>query len=279
MSGWSPPPNGPGRPGRSGGSGPANGGWGPPPEQAPHRQPQPGPPPAQPGPQPGGPVPGAHGPPGWGASPPGFPYPPPSGPGQQPRKRHVGLVIGLIGGGTTLVLALIVGIVVVVTQPASHTLSTPTAAGGLNRDQAAEQRISSIERMKRSIRRSAKGDIDRVVTAVYGQPGQDAISSSGQGVLFVGIKADGLNADELIKNFMTSAQQEGGNATTVNPPSGFDGKAACGEIQTGTGRPAALCTWADNDTLGQFIPISAARPMNQMEDLMNQMRPDLEKEE
>lgn len=187
-------------------------------------------------------------------------------------------MIGLVGGGVTLVLALIVGLVVVVTQPASHTLTTPKAAGGLNRDRAAEQRISSIERLKRSIRRSAKGDVDRVVTAVYGEPGQDATSSSGRGVLFVGVKADGLNEDELIKNFMESARQEGGKTTSVTPGK-LGGKAACGELRDSTNESAALCTWADNDTVGQFIPISAARPLGQMANLMKRMRPDLEKEE
>lgn len=201
--------------------------------------------------------------PGWGPPPP--PGIPPHGePGAAP-KRRVGLMIGLIGGGVTMVLALLVGLVVVLTQPDSHSVNTPQSAAGLSRDPATE-RLVNTERIKRSLRGQAQG-VTKVVSAVYTDSGATQ-------VLFVGGESSSMNTESFVDNFASSAQ----NTQDVANPGGLDGKSVCGELQSGlSGQTAIACVWADNDTFGQFLLLTDNHSVSDLAALMHRMRPELEK--
>ena len=206
---------------------------------------------------------------GWGAPPvppagvmPGAPgAPAPAG------KRRVGLMIGLVGGGVTATLAAIVILVVIVTQPASHAVGTPTSAAGLNRDTVSERMIN-IDSLKRNLAEHASGKVRKVVSAVYAN-GVGAGASTR--VLFIGGEASSVDPDSFIADFTASAQ----NIQKVGTGS-FDGDAACGELTAGIGTRAIACVWADNDTFGQFLYLSDGQAVSDLAALMQRMRPSLE---
>ncbi|HEY3681679.1 MAG TPA: hypothetical protein VGL93_01485 [Streptosporangiaceae bacterium] len=178
-------------------------------------------------------------------------------------------MIGLIGGGVTAALAAIVVLVVVLTQPDSHSLSTPASAAGFTRDNAAEQRINT-EELKRNLRNQANGKVKRVVSAVYSNaPGGTANTE----VLFVGGEASSMDTQSFIDDFTSTAQ----NTQSVGNTGGLTGKGACGELTDSAGRDAVACVWADNDTFGQFLMLTDGHAVGDLADLMRRMRPVLEK--
>lgn len=199
--------------------------------------------------------------PGWGAPPAAPSHGEPTGP-----KRRVGLMIGLVGGGVTIVLALVVAVIVVVTQPDSHALSTPASAAGLQRDPSAEKLINTTN-LKRDFRQHASGQVTKVVSAVY----SDATQSDQ--VLFVGAEASSLNSDSIISDFTSSAQ----NTQDVGNSGGLTGKAVCGELSGGSTGTAIACVWADNDTFGQFLMLTDGHAVSELASIMQRMRPALEK--
>jgi hypothetical protein len=185
-----------------------------------------------------------------------------------PKKRPVGLIIGLIGGGLTVVLAAVVILVVVATQPDSHSLNTPASAAGFTRDNAAEQRVNT-EELKRNLRNQAQGQVKRVVSAVYSNsPGGTASTE----VLFVGGEASSMDTQSFINDFTSSAQ----NTQSVGNTGGLTGQGACGELSS-SGHEAVACVWADNDTFGQFLMLTDGHAVGDLADLMRRMRPALEK--
>lgn len=203
---------------------------------------------------------------GWGTPP-----MPPGGvmPGGQapPGKRRVGLMIGLIGGGVTAVLGVIVLLVVVVTQPDSHAVGTPSTAAGMNRDLSTE-RVINTDSLKRNLAEHAQGKVEKVVSAVY-------TGGSGMGprpqVLFIGGEASSIDPASFVGAFVASAQ----NTQTVDPGT-YDGDAACGELDGGTGTSAVSCVWADNDTFGQLLFLNNGQAVSELATLMHRMRPSLE---
>ena len=59
---------------------------------------------------------------------------------------------------------------------------------------------------------------------------------------------------------------------------GLAGKSACGELSSGmSGDTAVACVWADNDTFGQFLMLTDGHAVSDLADIMQHMRPDLEK--
>ena len=184
-------------------------------------------------------------------------------------KRRVGLMIGLVGGGVTAMLAAIVILVVIVTQPAAHAVGTPATAAGLNRDTASERMIN-IDALKRNLAEHANGQVRTVVSAVYAN-GVGAGASTR--VLFIGGEASSVDPDSFIADFTASAQ----NTQRVDTGS-FDGDAACGELSAGIGTRAISCVWADNDTFGPFVFLSDGQAVSDLAALMQRMRPSLETE-
>ena len=206
--------------------------------------------------------------PGWG--------PPPAAPGMPPYggaqavaapKRRVGLMIGLIGGGVTMVLALLVALIVVVTQPDSHSLTTPVSAAGLQRDPSTE-RLINTDTLKRNLREHANGQVNKVVSAVYSD------SARSDQVLFVGGEASSVNPDTFIGDFTASAR----NIQDVGNTGGLDGQGVCGELSDGgTLNTAIACVWADNDTFGQLLMLTDGHAVADLAGIMQRMRPALEK--
>ena len=202
--------------------------------------------------------------PGWGPPPAGPVYGQPAGP---PPKRRVGLMIGIIGGSTTMVLALFAGLIILVTQPDAHSVRTPASAAGLRRDPSTEKLINT-ETLKRNLREHANGQVTKVVSAVYAEDGRS------DQVLFIGGEADSMNTDSFINDFSASAQ----NLQTVDDAGGLAGEGLCGELSSGvTGNSAVACVWADNDTFGQFLMLTDGRAVSDLAAIMERMRPELEK--
>jgi len=175
-------------------------------------------------------------------------------------------MIGLIGGGVTMALALVVALVVVLTQPDSHSVTTPASAAGLRRDPSTEKMINT-DTLKRNLREHAQGQVNKVVSAVYTDSGSTQ-------VLFVGGEASSMNPDSFVSDFTSSAQ----NTKDVGNTGGLDGKSACGELSSGmTGDRAIACVWADNDTFGQFLLLTDGHAVSDLAGIMQRMRPELEK--
>lgn len=176
-------------------------------------------------------------------------------------------MIGLIGGGVTMVLALLVAVIVVATQPDSHALSTPASAAGLQRDPSAE-RLINTETLKKNLREHAQGQVKKVVSAVY----TDNVDRDQ--VLFVGGEASSINPDSFIDDFTASAQ----NTQNVGNTGGLDGEGVCGELSGGGSLNTAIaCVWADNDTFGQFLMLTDGHAVSDLASIMQRMRPALEK--
>ncbi|MFI0357624.1 hypothetical protein [Actinomadura sp. 9N407] len=229
-----------------------------------------------PPPAPGGPPPGGYG---YGAPGP-IPYAPPP-----PRRSSgTGLIIGLLAGGFVLLVFIVLVVVVVIGANASHTISTPSTAGGMSRDYATESRISAQLASQRSIiRRATNYRISNVKSAVY-ESGSDKY-------LFVGGTGD-FDPDDLTSMFRRAVDQETGSnvSTSVIPlaNAGGDGEAVCATVrnrQTSLSTySTAICAWATGSSFGTLMPVpdssslttSRSYLFSTVADVMRRMRDDVE---
>lgn len=189
------------------------------------------------------------------------------------------MIVGIASGGGILVLVLIVLAVYLINKPPAHTMSAPESAGGLHRDRSAESGLgTNLDSYKRQMRSESNGRIKRLYSAVYSQDTTGSVTTTGQvSILFIGAKVQDINPSEFINGFSENAKSHGGTVHSEGTGS-LGGKAACAEISAGLSGQAALCAWADNDTFGEFVPLSQdARPLSKMTDMLARMRPDIEK--
>ncbi|GAB2836052.1 hypothetical protein GCM10022221_39100 [Actinocorallia aurea] len=270
MSGWNPPPQGPGY-----------GGPQPPqqPGQNPYGQPQPyGQPTPPPGPY-GQPQPQGYGtPPPFGApgTPPPFgapqqygtPQPFGAPPGPPKRVSSKGVVI-IIAACVAAVIVLGIGVLALSGGDGGsglggtkYTLSTPDSAGGYSKTTSSQ--ANPYE--------AAFGGAGSVVSASYDVNGTE--------VVFTGVTGTNLHEDDF-----TNGMSSSGSAVTIHETdSGGPGSAGCAEVTAAT-ITLPFCYWATGTTLGMVsvMPdanaIASGTPLmgwSDLSDIMRQMRPDLE---
>ncbi|REE95596.1 hypothetical protein [Thermomonospora umbrina] len=263
MSGWNPPPGqggpygGPPGPGPQPGYGPPAGGPVPPYGQQPPAYPQHAQHPQQPG---------------WGApgTPPPFPQPPPR------RGSGAGVAIVLVGGGLFVLLILVVVVVAVAVGGGPSSISTPSSAGGLSRNYAAESELrSQISQQRSQLQRSAGYRLDSIETAVYGD--------GSRRYLFLGGTGDVENGDDFVGNFRRAVSSSSSlvntSVTELSDPGG-DGVGVCAEIRSSSGSysaTSALCAWATDKTFGMVVPVPdssslSSRPSFTSYDVASTMR-------
>ncbi|MEU6659563.1 hypothetical protein [Streptomyces sp. NPDC046821] len=210
-------------------------------QPAPYGQPQPGPYAQQPHPG-GAPYPG------WGG---GFPMGPP------PKKRRVGMVLGIIGGVAGVI---VVGIVVLAMiglsvdagfPKAEYKLTIPqTLLGGkytLTDDMSATK--------GKAIESEANGSWDaRDTKAAVGQY-TATDKEKGGGVVISGMYGRFKNTDLARKNMMSGAAKSDGAEVAVAPrdfkPAGSDVTITCQVLtkqQLGRKMSIPMCAWADGNT-------------------------------
>ncbi len=271
MSGWNPPPQGPGY-------------GGPQPPQQPYGQPQqPYGQPQQPYGQPQQP---------YGQTPPPFgqpqqPYgqtPPPFGQPQQPYgqpgfppsphkppNHRKGIALGI--GGIVAVVVIIIVVVVVANLGGAgsdkYTISTPPTAGGY------PQVNDSTGDTYGNTFRNLLGSQGTVVSATY--------DAGGTKVTFTGVSGSNLGSSD---GFRQGLQGSGASVTIHDTDAGGPGKAACAEITVAT-VTIPLCYWQTDTSLGMLTASPDLTSVtsgggqsigwSQLADIMRKMRPDVEK--
>jgi len=255
LSGWNPPPQGPGY----GGDQPPQQPYGQP--QQPYGQPQ------QPYGQPQQP---------YGQTPPPFGQPTPPPFGQQgfhpspPKKNKTGLILALAGAAVVVV---IVAVIVVVSLSGGggiggqkYTISTPPSAGGY--PQAGDSGSDPYGNAFKNL----LGSRGTVVSAAY--------DVNGTTVTFTGVSGTDMgDADGFRQGLANSGS--GANITHHDTDPGGSGSAGCAEITVAT-VTVPLCYWQTDTSLGMVtaspsLTGGTSMNWNQLADVMRQMRPDVEK--
>ncbi|MDX6742949.1 hypothetical protein [Actinocorallia sp. A-T 12471] len=275
MSGWNPPPQGPGY-----------GGPQPPQQPGPYGQPQqpygqPTPPPGPYGqPQPGYGTPPPFGSPGtpspFGAQQQPYGTPPPFGapPGGRPPKKANGKAVIIILA-VSVVAVVLLGLVVGalggnkgggggLAGGGGYTLTAPESAGGY-------PKVSSSQANPYE---SAFTTAGTVVSATYDVNGSE--------VIFTGVTGKNLHEDD----FTRGMSSQGGGAVSIHETdAGGSGSAGCAEITAGS-VTLPFCFWSTGTTLGMLTVMPSVDSMangtplmkwQDLSDVMRRMRPDVEK--
>ncbi|WP_198653441.1 hypothetical protein [Actinocorallia populi] len=266
LSGWNPPPQGPGY----GGPQPPQQPYGQQPQQPqqPYGQPQqpygqqPYGQPAQPGQPYGQPTP----------PPFGQPTPPPFGQAGHhpapPKNNKTGLILALAGGAVVVVIVAVIAIVGLSGDGGDgggeYTLSAPPSAGGYPQvnDSSGDAYGSTF--------RNLLGSQGTVVSATY--------DAEGSKVTFTGITGPGMGDRN---DFRQGLQSSGANISFHETDAGGSGTASCAEM-TMSSIKIPLCYWQTDNTLGMVMaaPNVTGGPSlgwSQLADVMRKMRPDVEK--
>lgn len=260
LSGWNPPPQGPGY----GGPQPPQQPYGQQPQQPYGQQPygQPTPPPfGQPTPPPfGQPTPPPFGQQGFGAPP--------------PRKNKTGLILAVVGGAVVLVIVAAIALVTLSSGGGGglgsekYTISAPPSAGGY------PQVNDSTGDPYGNTFRNLLGSRGTVVSATY--------DVNGSKVTFTGVSGTDMGSKDGFRDGLESSSA-GANVTIHDTDPGGSGSAGCAEITAAT-VTIPLCYWQTDTSLGMVtanpdISTGSVKTMdwNQLADVMRQMRPDVEK--
>ncbi|WP_240121444.1 MULTISPECIES: hypothetical protein [unclassified Streptomyces] len=256
-----PPPHSPNGPANPYGA-PPPAPYGPP--SAPHHgtaHPQPyGP---QPPPGPYGPQPAPHH---------GAPYPPPYGWGPPPpKKRRVGLVLGIVGGAAGVLVAIVVALAVVGAAAdrdfpeARYVLSVPGTL--LNDRYELAEDLSGTQGQK--ILDEADGAWDaRTDGAAVGRYSLGGDETTGT-LVVSGMYGRFKHTDAARRNMMEGAAR-GEGATTAVPPRDFRPAGAGGptvscevitQMQAGTRMTVPVCGWADDNT-GATVAVVSVDTVN-----------------
>ncbi|WP_344247753.1 hypothetical protein [Actinocorallia libanotica] len=268
LSGWNPPPQGPGY----GGPQPPQQPYGQQPQQPPYGQPQQpyGQQPQQPyGQQPYGQPAAPYGQP----TPPPFgqPTPPPFGQAgyspAPPRKNKTGLILAIVGGVVVVAIVAVVALAALGggDDGSEYALSAPPTAGGYPKstDAAGDTYGSAF--------RNLLGSKGTVVSATY--------DAEGSQVTFTGITGPGMGDRD---DFRQGLQSSGTNVSFHDTDPGGSGSASCAEMTMGT-ITIPLCYWQTSNTLGMVMAApnltgnGQSLGWSQLADVMRKMRPDVEK--
>jgi hypothetical protein len=194
---------------------------------------------------------------GWGA--------PPAGP--PPKKRRVGLVLGLVGGVVALVVVIVVGLAVIGSKTdagfpeAEYKLTLPKTL--LDKRYELAQDLSDSEGSK--VEGEADGAWDaRDVTAVVGQYSLGGDATKGN-VVISGMYGRFKNTGTARDKMMEGAAGSDGAEVAVPPkdfkPSGSDTTITCQVLtkdQLGTKMTIPMCGWVDGNTGASVAEITAA---------------------
>jgi hypothetical protein len=272
MSGWNPPPNGPGQPEQP---------YGQQPQQPPYGQQQPpyGQQPQQP--------PYGQTPPPFGQQPPygqqpqqpyGQQTPPPFGqPGYpqagyapQPPKKSGAKRLLIIGGAVVLALIVVGAAVGALSGDGSksYTMSTPDTAGGYSKTTNATN-AATMTSLTTGVSKEF-GSGAKVVNATY--------KVNNTNVLFIGV----YGGSKRQENLSSQIKRFANGAPTHTTDSGGKGDAECAEISAG-GAKIPMCAWLTDSTMAMLMEFPSATgtsiktmSWSELADVMRKMRPDVE---
>jgi hypothetical protein len=152
----------------------------------------------------------------------------------------------------------------------AHTLATPSRIGTYLRRPALERQMN-IDQLRSDFISMSSGHTSHVVEAVY-EAGTSGSAKPPQILMFIGGNVAYASPSASLDGFLQRFQ--GAAATS---PGSLGGKAACvnaSAAQPGSPGNMAICTWFDNDTVGELIsPTMNAAALAQT---MRSVRPQLE---
>ncbi|MCX4643219.1 MULTISPECIES: hypothetical protein [unclassified Streptomyces] len=234
------PPQQPGQPGQPGpyGQPGQQGPYGQPGQQGPYGQP------GQPGPYAQQPYPGGAPYPGWG----GAPLDPP------PKKRRVGMILGIVGGALAVVVIGIVAVAMLGSEvdksfpKAEYKLTIPKTV--LDGRYTLTQDLSDTQ--GKQIEDEADGAWDaRDTKAAVGQYAATDPAKKNAGVVISGMYGRFKNTDLARKNMMKGAAKSDGAEVAVPAkdfePAGSDVTITC-QVLTKQQATIPMCAWADGNT-------------------------------
>jgi hypothetical protein len=277
MSGWNPPPNGPGQPQQPYGQQPQQApygqqqpAYGQQPQQQPYGQTPPPfgqqPPYGQQPQQPYGQTPPPFGQPGF--QQPGYPQ---AGYAPQPNKGDTRRRLVIAGA---FVVAFVFVAVVAWVQlkgdgSSSYTMSTPDTAGGYSKSSDSTDAATMTSITKTAGEEFGSGA--KVVSATY--------KVNGSKVIFIGVSGGTRRQEDLSSQIKSFAK----GAPTHTTASGGKGSAECAEIAAGTAS-FPMCAWLTDSTMGMLMAIpdvasgTAAKTISwsELSAVMRKMRPDVE---
>ncbi|MEU8803710.1 hypothetical protein [Spirillospora sp. NPDC048819] len=200
-------------------------------------------------------------PPPGGMPPSGVPHGAPPGPGTPyppARRSSGGLVIGLAAAGLAVLIAIGVGAVILLNAEKEHTITTPSRAGGMDREDvqggAFAEQIDALKAIG--------------IASGFGPRGNPRIGVYGSGAeryLFVG-GTGSFEPDKLRTNLTKTMDDRWGAAavftlTTIAGTNGADGQMACSTIYNPPPsladpkiRETALCVWSTAGSVGWVAP-------------------------
>ncbi|MET7927858.1 hypothetical protein ABZT43_28410 [Streptomyces sp. NPDC005349] len=231
------PPQQPGQPGPYGQPG-QQGPYGQPGQQGPYGQP------GQPGPYAQQPYPGGAPYPGWGGAPLGPP----------PKKRRVGMILGIVGGALAVVVIGIVAVAMLGSEvdksfpKAEYKLTIPKTV--LDGRYTLTQDLSDTQ--GKQIEDEADGAWDaRDTKAAVGQYAATDPAKKNAGVVISGMYGRFKNTDLARKNMMKGAAKSDGAEVAVPAkdfePAGSDVTITC-QVLTKQQATIPMCAWADGNT-------------------------------
>jgi hypothetical protein len=236
------------------------------------------PPPGQPTPEP----PQASGP---SAAPGDTPPPPPGGttqvgqapppPPQPAKKSRLGLIIGLVAGLVALAVIAALVVIFVVNKEEKHSITIPSTAGGMKRDQDKEKELQQqLDAAEQQFKTQAK-NVSYVKSGVYDQ--NDADRGPEGSLVFLGAKLKQVQSPtKFVESFGDQAKSNGFKIDNISAGDG-GGKAVC--AYQSTGQKVAICAWATKDSMGELVPTVPGYDADQLSKIMIDMRPDVEKTE
>jgi hypothetical protein len=198
--------------------------------------------------------------------------PPPPPPARKSRAPWI------IGVAALLVVVLVAGgafAIVKLTGEDTHSIATPSSAGGMKRDTAKEAELKQqLDAAEKQFQTQAK-NVSYVKSGVYNQANKD---KGPEGALvFLGAKLKGVQSPtKFVESF---GKQAGTNGFKIDKISAGDGggKAVC--ASQATGQKIAICAWATKDSMGELIPTVPGWDSAKLASIMRSLRADVEKSE
>lgn len=193
--------------------------------------------------------------------------PPPRGGG----KSKAGLFIVLGAVGLVLVTALVGGLVIIKNNnwKAKHDVDAPAVAGGLPEADIVPGESPLYPLVNAGVHKADR-EQKSGATHVYRNGPTDA-----RHILFWGGTARIGDAGGR-NDFLADSKPVGAQLTSSASPGAGGGTAVCGELALSTGK-SAYCAWATEDSFGILASNTPGMLVLDMQNIMQKMRPSLEK--
>lgn len=192
------------------------------------------------------------------------------------KRSRKGLIIGLIAG--LVALALIAAVVVVVlmnTGDDKHSITIPSKAAGMKRDNAKETELKpQLTPAEKQFKTQFKS-VTYVKSGVYTQ--DDTKRGPKGDLVFLGakVKSSEKNAATFVSRFEKQATTNGFKIDKIAPGDN-GGKAVCAYQ---TAQKVAVCAWATKDSGGELVPLVPGYDSKKLSKIMIALRSDVEKTE